>query len=264
MNDTRPTARVRELWRYPVKSMQGAAVDTVDVTPGGIAGDRAWAVVDAASGKALSAKTVAELLQATARAVDGEVHIDLPGRAAIVAGTPECNDALSGWLARDVELRRAAADAHASYEMTFDPPNDDAERFAIPSPDGTFFDLAALHVLTANSLAACAHTYPDGEWDRRRFRANVLVSEHGDEPFPEDAWVGRPVRIGGTTIDVLMRTVRCAMPLRAQPACGNDGPLARDIELYKAMDAVHENHLGVYASVREPGPIALGDEIVVG
>jgi uncharacterized protein YcbX len=71
------------------------------------------------------------------------------------------------------------------------------------------------------------------------------------------------VRIGGVTIDVLMRTVRCAMPLRAQPACGSDRPLARDIELYKAMDTLHENHLGVYASVREPGTIALGDDVAI-
>jgi uncharacterized protein YcbX len=170
---------------------------------------------------------------------------------------------LSAWLHRPVTLQRAPTDRQASYEMTFDPPDDTAERFEIPSPEGTFFDLAGLHLLTANSLAACARAYPAGAWDRRRFRPNVLVDAGGDDDFPEDAWVGRSVRVGDATFDVLMRTVRCAMPLRAQPAHANDPSLARDVEIYRAMNEHHENHLGVYASVRDPGAIALDDAVLL-
>jgi uncharacterized protein YcbX len=170
---------------------------------------------------------------------------------------------MSAWLGRGVGLRPVPVQAQVSYEMTFDPPDDAAEKFEIPSPEGTFFDLAALHVLTTNSLATCAGTHPDVVWDRRRFRPNVLVDDAGDEPYPEDAWVGRSVRIGGVAIDVLMRTVRCAMPLRAQPAHGAEGILSRDVDLYRALNSSHENHLGVYASVREPGTISVGDDIAL-
>jgi uncharacterized protein YcbX len=79
--------------------------------------------------------------------------------------------------------------------------------------------------------------------------------------FPEDAWVGRSIRVGGVTADVLMRTVRCAMPLRAQPANDTDAALVRDVDIYRTMDKAHENHLGVYASVRDAGTVALGDRI---
>jgi uncharacterized protein YcbX len=158
-------------------------------------------------------------------------------------------------------LRPVPVEAQVSYEMTFDPPDDTAEKFEIPSPEGTFFDLAALHLLSTNSLASCERAYPNGVWDRRRFRPNVLIDGDSGEQYPEDAWVGRSVRAGGVTIDVLMRTVRCAMPLRAQPARGTDNPLTRDVDLYRSLNQTHENHLGVYASVREPGSIALGDSV---
>jgi uncharacterized protein YcbX len=258
-------ATVRELWRYPVKSMQGAPVERVDVGPRGIVGDRAWAVIDVTSGRALSAKTVPQLLDAFAVAVDGDVHVELPDGTRVVAGTAEASAAIGTWLERDVELRPSPATEVVSYEMTFDPPNDAAERFDIPSPEGTYFDLAGLHLLTTNSLAACARARPEGEWDRRRFRPNVLVAvgDDGDDgdDFPEDGWVGRTVDLGAVAADVMMRTVRCAMPLRAQPARDGDGALARDVGLYDTMNALHENHLGVYASVHRPGVIAVGDAV---
>jgi uncharacterized protein YcbX len=256
-------ATVSELWRFPVKSLQGAPADRLEVGALGIRGDRAWALVDPTSGHTLSAKTVPALLDAFATEDgDGRVVVTLPDGARVEAGADGADATLSAWLGRDVALRPAAPGV-TSYEMTFDPPDDSAERFEIPSPDGTFFDLAALHLLTTNSLDACAREYPQGAWDRRRFRPNVLATADGAEGFPEDAWVGHAVQVGGATFDVLMRTVRCAMPLRAQPGHPDGQALGRDVGIYRTMSAQHENHLGVYASVREPGPIAVGDGITL-
>jgi uncharacterized protein YcbX len=261
-------AVVAELWRFPVKSMQGTPVERLDVDGRGVTGDRTWAVVDRASGRALSAKTAPELLDAFAAPAGETVEIVLPGGEHVRAGDPATDATLAAWLGRDVELRRAVAGAASSYEMTFDPPNDAAERVEIPTPEGTFVDLAALHVLTTAALAACAREHPQGAWDRRRFRPNVLADTGGSgttdaDAFPEDAWVGRRLRIGNATFDVMMRTVRCAMPLRAQPALGANAALARDVELYDTLTALHDNHLGVYASVREPGTLHVGDAIEV-
>src|SRR5690348_3648748 len=41
---------VAELWRYPVKSMQGERVERLELAPGGAIGDRTLAVVDHAAG----------------------------------------------------------------------------------------------------------------------------------------------------------------------------------------------------------------------
>src|SRR5438034_5907465 len=47
---------VASLWRYPVKSMLGEELTTTEVTERGLLGDRAYALVDSADGKAATAK----------------------------------------------------------------------------------------------------------------------------------------------------------------------------------------------------------------
>jgi uncharacterized protein YcbX len=42
----RPVGRVEQLWIYPVRSLAGTAVAEVEVSPGGLAGDRIWTVTD--------------------------------------------------------------------------------------------------------------------------------------------------------------------------------------------------------------------------
>src|SRR5260370_33870042 len=47
---------VASLWRYPVKSMLGEELSAGEVTDRGLLGDRAYALVDSADGKAATAK----------------------------------------------------------------------------------------------------------------------------------------------------------------------------------------------------------------
>jgi uncharacterized protein YcbX len=49
---------VAELWRFPVKSMQGEQLREVEITARGVVGDRAYALIDAETGKVASAKSV--------------------------------------------------------------------------------------------------------------------------------------------------------------------------------------------------------------
>lgn len=260
-----PTAVVEELWRYPVKSMQGEPLATAVVGIDGIEGDRAWGVVSADGRHVLSAKTVPELLFASASLLDdGEVAVTLPSGAVVLAGTPEADDALTTWLGRPVRLL-SAADAHAAsddaldYEMTFEPPNDDAEVVGIPAPPGALVDLAPLHVLTGASLAAVRGARPELDWEPRRYRANVLLAvADGSDGFVEDTWVGRDGTLGTAGVHVQQSAVRCALPLRAQP-----GGIERDPELYRALDDLHANHLGAYVTVTGPGRCAVGDHLVL-
>ena len=46
---------VTELWRFPVKSMKGEQLHEVTVTERGVLGDRAYALIDAETGKVASA-----------------------------------------------------------------------------------------------------------------------------------------------------------------------------------------------------------------
>jgi uncharacterized protein YcbX len=156
-----------------------------------------------------------------------------------------------------VHLAHVEGSTRVDYEMTFEPPNDDAEYLAIPAPPGTFLDLAGAHLVSQQTLDACAKARPELDWDVRRFRPNVVVSVEGLEAFGEDAWCGSAVSVGGAVLAARQPTVRCAMPLRAQPG------LARQRELYSAMEELHRNHLGIYCHVAAAGTVRVGDEVSV-
>src|ERR671910_3832864 len=49
---------VAGLWRFPVKSMGGERLEQAELTEHGLVGDRAYALIDANTGKVVSAKSV--------------------------------------------------------------------------------------------------------------------------------------------------------------------------------------------------------------
>lgn len=245
---------ITELWRFPIKSMQGVAVRELALETSGAVGDRRYGVIDAESGKLMSAKRWSQLLMAATDDEGGRVRVSLPDGATVHADDPEASEVLSRWLGRPVRLDEVAPGTEIAYEMTLDPPNDEAELFDIPAPKGSFVDLAPVHLLTRATLDHARSRHPDLQWDVRRFRPNVVIG--GElEPFADDGWPGRQLRIGGAVVQVRQPTVRCAMPLRAQPG------LDRQRDLYDAMQSLHANHLGVYADVVTPGTVRVGDSV---
>ena len=242
---------VTSLFRYPVKSMQGIGSSSLDVATDGVVGDRAWALIDVATGRLMSAKRYSALLQASA----DDDGITLPDGSRIAWGDPYGDRTLSRWRGRDVRLEAPRPGAQVTFEMTFEPPNDEAEYVDIDAPAGSFRDLAPIHLVSRQTLEGCAARRPELDWDVRRFRPNVVVDAPGLEPFGEDAWTGSQLRCGGVTLSVVQPSVRCAMPLRAQPG------LDRQATLYQALEDLHANHLGVYVDVAEPGRLAVGDEV---
>lgn len=249
---------VAGLWRYPVKSMQGGAVDHVDLRADGVDGDRQWGVVDVETGKVLSAKRWPALLEATAALTrDGEVVITLPDGTECGSDDPATHGALSAWLGREVRLTRPSPTGGTPYELTMDPTDDSSEPWDFATPPGSFVDVAHAHLLTTGSLAAMQGARPAATWDVHRFRPTALVAT-GDDDFVEDRWVGGQLRIGEATLDVFMATPRCAMPGRGQPTHG----LERDKSVLTTLRDRHDNNLGVYASVVRPGPISVGDSVV--
>src|SRR3712207_4329562 len=111
--------RVLELWRYPVKSLQGERLTEVSIDALGIAGDRRWALFDRDTGLGLTARRVPELLFGSARLTgDGGVQVVLPD------GTVTADEGvLSDWLGRRVELRAAPEDGDVA--PTYETPADE-------------------------------------------------------------------------------------------------------------------------------------------
>ena len=249
---------VLEVWRHPVKSMQGERVAEADIDERGMAGDRRWGVLDVDTGKVLSAKREGRLLEAAATlTADGVPDVRLPDGSGFRAGEAALDDALSTWLGRAVHVALAEEGRSTAFEMNVVNDDETSATIDFPCPPGTFLDAGAVHVLTTASLAAAGVLYPHGQWDVRRFRPTVVVEADGDG-FVEDGWIGSAVRVGGAELFVFAPTVRCAMPSRSQP-----GGLERDLEIVKTVNRHHGSNLGVYAAVRAPGRVAEGDDVVL-
>ena len=125
------------------------------------------------------------------------------------------------------------------------------------TPPGTFVDLAPVHVLSQTSLATIGAEI-GSDMDVRRFRPNVLLAlDNPDDELPESHWTGARVAIGEAVLDVLMPTIRCVVPSRAQPG------FEVDRRITKAVAVRAERCLGVYCGVDSGGTIRVGDEVSI-
>lgn len=284
--DGRPAATVVQIWRYPVKSMQGEALAEAALGERGIAGDRAYAILDRATGTIASAKHPrkwAALLACSARfaappragAPPPPVRITLPDGSSTGSDDPAVDRLLSAALGREVALITALGDApeREADRTPLDGPGDEPlirrEPLALGAAAGTFFDYGTLHMLSTASLAHLQTHHPAGLVAARRFRPNLLLAAPGAEPA-ELAWLGRELRVGAAAVRAIDPCPRCVVTTLAQ------GDLPRDPGILRALTAhtaaasvtlapghVFQAVAGIYASVLVGGPVRLGDEVVV-
>lgn len=218
---------VAALWRYPVKSLQGVAVDELRIGRDGVVGDRRWAFADVASGAVLSAKRCPRLLEMSAR-WDGEtVLVSTPGGAPVAGRDAE--QVAADFLGRPVMLVAA-------------------------SPEGIgLVDEAPVSLLAVADLEAMAAVAPDQQWVAQRFRANVVVEGLLDGDL--DAAVGDRANVGPVALDIAKQTKRCSMVSAAQPG------LRKDSDVLRRLAGHRHIRIGVYASVVSPGSVNVGDVI---
>jgi len=280
---------VKEIWRYPVKSMAGERLQRANVGALGILGDRGWAIRDEKAGEIRNARKLPALLHCTAfylrEPSEGEVppvQITMADGTTFRSDSAEANARLSELLGRSVSIWpiQPATDREFLRRGTPDNPDRKAEMrevmgrleneplpdfsgmpaqiFEFTSPFGTFFDAFPFHVITTASLSALAKHNPGADFDTRRFRPNVLVeTERGIEGLVEAQWSGRTLRIGATRIKLEMPTVRCVIPTLDQPGVKKDPSVLRTI----VRDAAQ--NLGAYATIAHSGVIAVGDEVAL-
>src|SRR2546421_91298 len=122
-------------------------------------------------------------------------------------------------------------------------------------PEGTFFDCAVVHVLTTATLNRLRALYPQGRFEVRRFRPNIVVqTAGGQEDFVENAWIGRTVALGdGVRLSITGPGPRCVMTTLAQ------GDLPKDAGILRTAAQHNQGNVGVYASVLQGGTIRRGD-----
>ncbi len=110
---------VAGLWRFPVKSMRGERIEQAELTERGLLGDRAYALIDADTGKVVSAKSVRlfpNLFGCQAAFVEPPrsgrelppVRIALPDGSSVTSDSGDVDRVLSACFKRDVTRARAA------------------------------------------------------------------------------------------------------------------------------------------------------------
>lgn len=265
-------ASVASLWRYPVKSMMGEELNAADITDSGLLGDRAYALIDKSDGKVVSAKNPRKWkglfdFRATfmypPHVGDSipPVRITLPDGSIVTSEDSDIDRTLSDALGREVRLETVTSQSRSLEEYWPDMDGLDRRDTVTDEtmPIGTFFDLANVHLLTTATINQLREYYPEGRFEVRRFRPNIVVDpavEHSG--FVENDWIGHTVAIGSEAqLNITEPCPRCVMTTLSQ------GDLPRDPGILRAAARHNKVKVGVYAEVQHGGRICRTDTVVI-
>mgnify|MGYP000029128189 CR=1 FL=1 len=283
---------VKEVWRFPVKSMFGETIASAQMAPAGFADDRTWAVRDDDTGEIIGGKKIPKLMMLKARYLnepnqgfgpqaDSLVEIEFPDGRLLRSDDPYANAILSMYCGKRVSLfQRPAAKNKKPYKlakpmtpaetryvlgMKADDPDPDFSWFSLKvlstlskyaTPPGTFYDVYPLHFITTATLDTMNRHYPEGNFCAERYRPSFVIDTLPElEGLVENDWSGMDLRIGDALIRCNHPTIRCSMPGAEQPG------IAKDPKVPMAVMQYAGQHLGAYATPRNNGVIRAGDRV---
>ena len=234
--------QVSALWLYPVQSMRGQKVESLDFAADGLRLDRWFGIRDVETGGMVGASMAKRawlpLITWDAALVDAEtpkVEIRFPDGAHVVSDDPDVDRVLSDRLGRAVELRgKDGVKAERRYRM------------------------ASCHLLTTATLRRLRASHPEGDFAPERFRPNMVLDCGEETGFIEQPWLGRLIMAAsGAVLEGTEDCKRCALTTRAQ------GDLPSDPKILHTVMLENNTNAGIYAKVSKPGRVALGDSISV-
>jgi uncharacterized protein YcbX len=250
------TVHITRIGFTPVKGGRHGSHDLADLSAGGPAGDRVFALVDPSRGRVLRTVENPSLLatvphwEAGVLSVDfgdhtvsgvpaasGEVlTVDYWGRAATVqACTGPWSEAYSRHLGYEVVLAHATTAGEVVYGACV-----------------TLVTTASMQLLDEHLGASV---------DSSRFRSTFLLDTADRAPHVEDSWVGAKLQIGGATVQVRASVPRCAV-IDLDPATGRaDAPVLATLSGYRRGHG--EITFGVDAIVTTAGRVRNGDQVML-
>jgi uncharacterized protein YcbX len=239
--------RVRDLWRYPVMGLQGERLQTAEIREAGVVGDHRYVFHDSEAGRVIDPVTYAHrwgetlafpsMLDLRARFATGDsarLDIITPDGRVLSSGDPDFQTQIRETLGVPVKLMEFPQVAEARVRAG-----------------------RALHLITTASLDSMKDLYPEGDFDPRRFRPNIIVSSQPERNgFIEESWVGESIRIGPEVVLRVEKTNRrCKVTTMKQDDLPSDG------KILETISQKNGNVLGVMCSVVKGGIVAVGDEL---
>ena len=249
--------RVTSVGFAPVKGTRHASYDAVLLDAHGPVGDRAFCLVDVPRRHVLRTVRNPSLL-AVRSCWDGDcLQLLLPsGEDATAAPVRSGEQVTCDYWGREVALDLLDG-PHAALASSY---LDVAVRLAAAPPGGVVYG-AAVSLVSRASIRWLADrlSRPAMLDEAARFRATLVV-DAGDEPFVEETWAGREVRVGSARIRVIESMTRCAV-IDLDPATGV--PLARVLRAIASRTGAPSTELpfGMDAHVVTPGRVRPGDAV---
>lgn len=236
---------IEEIWRYPVSSLGGERLTSVEIDETGIVGDRQWCIADAGSGEVATPEKQERWRPALfleSRLTDNSAEIGFPDGC---------------WLDVSDDGIDAKLTGHFGFQTTVLA----YEKTGARDPSGrgigvNRYEPSPLHLITSSSLDQLSNLLGNETVDGRRFRPNMVLRTEGQAEFREKAWIGQHLNLGsGVVIEASEETKRCGMTLIAQP------DIHENAEILRTILRQNKRNFGIYASVEKTGAITVGDSI---
>ncbi len=231
---------VKELYRFPVKSMRGEALTEAFGYWHGFAGDRRYAFVRSENRSGfpwLTGREIPQILQFAPRFTDPDdvenspVAVTLPDGRSLPIDAPELNETLAEAYGKPVHLIKIERGAF------------DSQVISIMST-ATVAELSAMVGTAVTPL---------------RFRQNIIIEPFDDQPFVEERWLDSSLVFGSKEdslrIRLNRRIQRCVM-INIDPETAEKEPA-----VLKTVAQTRQNCVGVYGSPEHPGMVRVGDVV---
>lgn len=233
-----PVGRVRALYRYPVKSTAGQALEVAAVTADGLRNDRRWAAYTDDGGVASGKRTrrfrpvIGLMGWASSAEDDDDIPVLVsPEGVRYRVDDPAASQALTAAFGQKLTLRPESTVQH--------------------------HDESPLHLLTTSSLAAVERLV-GAPVDPHRFRANIIVDTGVEPGFLEDDWIGVELAVGTEVVlHVGPGMPRCVMIDQAQKG------VAADPKTLRSLGVHHGTELGLQARATGTGMMRVGDVLTL-
>jgi uncharacterized protein len=255
---------VESLWRYPIKSMSGEAINEAFMGFSGFYGDRCFAFKNSSARKGfpyLNASAQEQMLRY-------RPQFRYPERAAkppnlteamsispgVTPANPDPNDLILDVVTPSGAV--VAVDDTALIEMLLEGLRGENHLTLVRS-DRALTDCRPVSLISLQTVRQ-VEAELGIPLDKRRFRANVYFDLALDDGFAEDEFVGRKLRIGSRAeIMVLERDPRCKI-MSLDPDTGEHNP-----EVFRKVVQTHGTCAGIYCAVLVEGILTKGDSIEV-